>query len=49
MVATKRISLVTILYFFVGCIVFIMCGVGFIGIVSTNVKLIDNGNGKYGK
>jgi hypothetical protein len=49
MVATKRISLVTILYFFVGAFVFILWGVGFIGVVSTNVSIVDNGDGTWSK
>ena len=49
LVATKRISLVTILYFIVGSIFFILWGVGFIGIVSTNVTLVNQGNGRYSK
>lgn len=36
MVATKRISLVTIIYFFVGVIVLIIWGFGAIGVISIN-------------
>lgn len=36
MVATKRISFVTIFYFFVGVIVFIIWGVGTIGVIAVN-------------
>lgn len=36
MVATKRIALVTIIYFFIGVCVFIIWGVGAVGVVAIN-------------
>lgn len=36
MVATKRMAFVTVFYFFVGVLVFIIWGVGFVGVIAMN-------------
>jgi len=50
MTATKRMAFVTIFYFFVGVIVFVIWGVGAIGVVAINeIDVQTNADGEYEK
>jgi hypothetical protein len=50
MVATKRISLVTIYYFFMSIIVIIVWGIGLVGVIAMNkVKTVQGIDGRWSK